>query len=561
MDGDRGTGAVLVLGAGIHGMAIARELVLNGVNVVLVDREDLASGATSKSSRLIHGGLRYLEYGDVGLVRESLAERRINLDLAPNFVQPLRLFIPLSEAWTGLLPSAVGFFGLQRTKLGKWLAPSPKSRGYWPVRLGLSLYDWLARDDALPPSAGVALHDPAAPRVDAVRYRSMIAYSDAQMRYPERVVLALLADAEQIARESQASLKVATYAQYRREGADWYVESPRWDAPLRFLPALIVNASGANGDVALQSIGATSPPLFGGTKGSHILTWHPQLIQALNGRAVYAEAADGRPVFTLPFGDGVLIGTTDEAYSGRPEEAVATEVEIEYLLGMVRCVFGIIVRREDVAAHYSGVRPLPRSATASNAAISRDHSLQWSHAHGVPILTLVGGKLTTWRAFAEEAVHHVLGKLGRPRLQDTRRRKVPGNDPLPSGFDLDRMFHVWAQEGETTAEEVAALLPLLGTRVAEVLGAVRFEPRQAIADTPISTRVVRWMIRNEHVVGLDDLVERRLLTVFQKSLSIQQLHDLAQCLVETGWLAGTQTADVVVTSAARLRRYYGRRLA
>jgi glycerol-3-phosphate dehydrogenase len=560
MDGDRGTEPVLILGAGIHGVAIARELVLNGVNVVLVDTGDLASGATSKSSRLIHGGLRYLEYGDVGLVRESLAERRLNLDLAPNFVHPLRLFIPVREAWSGLLPSAVGFFGAKRTILGKWLAPSPSSRGFWPVRLGLSLYDWLARDDALPPSASVAINDPAAPRVDASRYRSMIAYTDAQMRYPERVVVALLADALEIARETQVSLQVATYAQCRWNNAEWRVESPLCDAPLRFTPAIFVNASGASGDVALQSLGAISPPLLGGTKGSHILTWHFGLKQALNGQAVYAEAPDGRPVFTLPFGDGVLIGTTDEAYSGQPEDAVASEAEIAYLLGMVQSVFGIVLARDDVMAHYSGVRPLPRSDTASNAAISRDHSLQWSHAHGLPILTLVGGKLTTWRSFAEETVNHVLGKLGRARLHDTRRRKVPGNDPLPPGRDLAGMFGDWAREGDTSVEEVAALWPLLATRAAAVLRAVRDEPRQAIAETPISTRVVRWMIRNEHVVSLDDLVERRLLTVFQKSLSIQQLQDLAHCLVETGWLTETQAADVVVTSAARLLRNYGRRL-
>ena len=148
---------VLVLGGGIHGAAVARELALNGVPVVLIDANDLAAGATSKSSRLIHGGLRYLEYGDVRLVRESLIERQRLLRLAPHLVRPLRLFVPTTQRWSGLLRSVLGFFKLARTRLGRWLLSRSERkapRGYWPVRIGLWMYDLFSWGDGLPGSRG-----------------------------------------------------------------------------------------------------------------------------------------------------------------------------------------------------------------------------------------------------------------------------------------------------------------------------------------------------------------------------------------------------------------------
>ena len=551
---------VLILGAGIHGAAIARELLLNGLSVVLVDAADVASGATSKSSRLIHGGLRYLEFGDIGLVQESLRERRYHLEHVSHFVQPLRLYIPLKESWSGLIPAAVGFLGGRQFSPGKWLPQTSTSRGYWPVRLGLSMYDWLAGESLLPGSSSVPLNDPAAPRIDPARYRSLVAYSDAQMLYPERVVLALVAEAQAIATAAHLSFTVATYARLNWNTRICRVESPLLAAPYEFQPALVINASGAAGDLTLSRLGVTSLPHFGGTKGSHILTWHPGLREALKGHAVYAEAPDGRPVFVLPFADGVLIGTTDEYWEGPPEEAVATEAEINYLIEMVAGVFGIVLSREDIAAHYSGVRPLPRHPTGTNAAISRDHSLATDHREGCPVITLVGGKLTTWRAFAEEATNLALGTLGRLRYADTRRRSVWGNEPLEGRSHADlQLFQQWALEFQSTPEEVATLWRLFGTRLTHVLQDVADEPREPLADTTLSTRIARWIIRHEHVQGLADLVERRLMTVLGPELSVSHLEQLARCLVEEGRLNLEDIPTAVEQTRLRLQRYYGRR--
>lgn len=549
------TTTVLVLGGGIHGAAVARELLLNGVGVVLVDNDDLAAGATSKSSRLIHGGLRYLEYGDVGLVRESLTERRRNLDLVRHFVHPLRLFIPVRDDWSGLLPAAAGFLGGRRNPLGNLFGRS-KSRGFWPVRLGLSMYDWLASDDALPGSSSVSLDDPHAPHVARNRYRGMIAYSDAQMRYPERVVLALLADARQIAVENQRPFQVATYARLQATPTGWQVSSPTLSTPLQVAPAAVINVCGAAGDSALAGLGITASPLFQGTRGSHLLTWNPQLQQALKGQAVYAEAADGRPVFTLPFGDGVLLGTTDEPHTGDPALATTSDAEQQYLLDMVDEVFGIRLTADDVVATYCGVRPLPRAAAGSNAAISRDHSCVWNEAGNCPVLTLVGGKLTTWRSVAEELTEHLLGKLGWLRLTHTRDRLVPGNDPLM--LPVEDWLRDQAVQSQTHIDEAAALWPLLGTRVATVLNAVSDQPAEPIADSAITRRVVRWMIEQEHVHTLSDLVERRLLTVFQPQLSMNHLRDLAECLIDTGRLRRDELSDTLAVTAQRLQHHYGR---
>src|SRR5262245_53690170 len=182
---------VLILGAGINGAALARELVLNGVPVWVVDTADIASGATAYSSRLIHGGLRYLEYGEFDLVRESLAERTRLLRLAPQFVRPLRLFIPVRGRWSGLWAAARRFLHLRPATSGG----ASGSRGLWLVRTGLWMYDRFARDPLLPERAMYRADDPRAPAVDLETFRWECAYSDAAIQFPERFVVALLQDA------------------------------------------------------------------------------------------------------------------------------------------------------------------------------------------------------------------------------------------------------------------------------------------------------------------------------------------------------------------------------
>lgn len=560
------TRSILILGGGIHGAAVARELVLNGVPVVLADTGDLATGATSKSSRLIHGGLRYLEYGDVRLVRESLDEREKLLALAPQFVTPLRLFVPIQHRWSGLLRSALGFFKLERTRLGRRMMGRTERRaprGYWPVRIGLWMYDLFSWGDGLPKSRGSKVDSqPAseAPRVDPSHYRWLCEYSDAQMRYPERCVMALLAEAEQIACERGVSLQIIPHAQVRWQDSTIVITGA--DASITSIqPALVVNCSGAWGDLTLKGIDAGTIPLFAGTKGSHLVTRHAGLKELLGRNGVYAETGDRRLAFVLPFGDAVLVGTTDEKWSGPPDQAVATDEELQYLLDIVDRVFGLKLTRNDIESHYSGVRPLPRTLDTSNAAISRDHWLAEHRLHGVPVVTLVGGKLTTFRLVAEQITNRVLKALRQTRTGKTITRPLPGGEGFPHDpSSWPALWERWAAECHSSVDEVAFLWPLYGMRTKAILTDVASQPAKAVADLPLMSRTVRWVIEHEWVTTLDDLIERRLMLVFAPKLSQAMLYDLAECLVESGRLAREAVSTTVTKTLERLRVHYGRTL-
>ena len=205
---------ILVLGAGINGVAITRELLLNGVPVCLVDQGDIAGGTTAYSSRLIHGGLRYLEYGEFHLVRESLEERERLLQLAPHFVRPLHLFIPVQRRASGVYSAARKFLGWPTASQDKYVP-----RGLWLVRMGLRLYDWCARHSSLPRHRGHRLDEPSVPPVDPQQFRWLVSYYDAQVEFPERFVLAMLEDARRLAAEQGVPLDVYTYHRASRRGA------------------------------------------------------------------------------------------------------------------------------------------------------------------------------------------------------------------------------------------------------------------------------------------------------------------------------------------------------
>ncbi len=206
--------SVLILGAGINGAALARELALNGVGVVVVDTHDIAYGATAYSSRLIHGGLRYLEYGDFSLVREALGERTRLLRLAPQFVRPLRLFIPVRNRFGGLMSAARRFLGMKdKPHPGKVM-----HRGLWTVRFGLWLYDNYARDPTLPKHRSYHAGDVEVVPVDPAKYPWVCAFSDAQVVFPERFTLALFDDARRLAAQRGTEFRLLTYHEATLQG-------------------------------------------------------------------------------------------------------------------------------------------------------------------------------------------------------------------------------------------------------------------------------------------------------------------------------------------------------
>ena len=558
---DAAAPSVLILGAGINGACVARELALNGVGVVIVDRHDIATGATAKSSRLIHGGLRYLEYGDIGLVRESLNERARLLRLAPQFVRPLRLHIPVGRRTGGLIQAAFRFVKLNRIAAS---FPFSAGRGLWAVRIGLWMYDRLAASDATQRYAVNRVGATNSPAVDPEQYRWLCSYSDAQILAPERFVVALLADAQQAARDRGVRCDVLTrHAAVMENGEVRVAPLDEDDGEAEMLrPATIVNATGASGDRTLSELGAKSGRLFGGTKGSHVITHHRGLREALGEDGVYAETADGRLVFVLPFGEGVLIGTTDVRVETNPLQVAASRQEIEYLLEMVNAVFqGVAVGPHDVTAHYCGVRPLPYVSTGKTGAIPRGHSIVSGRAASIPIDTLVGGKLTTCREFGEVAADRILRRLGIPRTANTRDRVIPGGTDYPANEDLlqERLRSVATRAGWSVGQ-AAAVWELIGTRLDEIADSFATGPSESIPGTQIPQSFVDWSIRHEGPRTLEDLIERRLMLAWNCNLSPRTIRSLASCLIETGHLQKADVESEVTRTLRRLEQHYGRRL-
>ncbi len=510
---------VLVVGAGINGASVARELTLNGISVIVVDANDIAFGATSRSSRLIHGGLRYLERGDFALVRESLRERAILLKTAPQFVRPLRLRIPVRRRFGGLVWSVLTFLGWDRACLGRfWLHcfPNARERGLWLIRLGLWMYDRLANSPPLPPGEGGRRPGEGQSMFDS-RYQFSCEYFDAQILSPERFTLALLDDARQLAQERSLTFNVHTHTLAEFHDHDVrLIDRLGRNAPITVRPDVIINATGAWGDATLADWRISSPRLFGGTKGSHFVTANRELRATLDDGGLYAEASDGRMVFVLPLGDEqTLIGTTDEPFDARPETAVAEPREIDYLIDLVNEVVpSARLTREDVVMSYSGVRPLPFGRADSPSSIPRGHWIEENSRGPLPILTLIGGKLTTCRALGEEVADRVLSRLRLPRVASSRERPIPE----PRGLvDVTRSV----REGD------------------------------------LGLDVIRDILRHEWVRTLSDLVERRGLLIFDSRLDPPRLRELATLLADAGVIPFDQIDAEVAATVTRLRQSYG----
>lgn len=559
---------VLILGAGINGCAVARELALNGVPVWLVDSADIAFGATSRSSRLIHGGLRYLEYRDIGLVQESLIERERLLRLAPQFVTALRLSIPVAGWLGGLATAALRFTRLAGRGFG---FSTSRRRGLLAVRIGLFLYDWLASRASREAHDRAACHrnrsghgDSPGPQISRRTFPWVCEYSDAQMIYPERFALALLADAQRAASENGTAFEVRTRSEVSREADRFLIHSSERSAE-ELSPQLAINATGAWGDLTLKSLDAGQPKLFAGTKGSHLYSTHPELRTALGGHGIYAEAADGRLVFILPCGEGTLVGTTDLPFGDSPGEAVAGDDEVEYLLKMVNSVFDpetVTLTREDVEMRHAGVRPLPHVESARTAAIPRGHSIHESNLDGVKVLTLIGGKLTTCRALAEEVAERIVAASSKEPPVRSDSRIVPGGEDWPESSDvLALRLRELSTQHDLTEAQTLAVWKLIGNRfdeLAEFLADA--DARSSVAGTVIPLGFVRWSIRCEFATRLEDLVERRLMLTFSSQLSRATLGALAAELVAAEHLKPDETAAAIDKATERLRHYYGKSL-
>ena len=410
-----------VIGGGINGAGIARDAAGRGLSVVLLEAKDLASGTSSASTKLVHGGLRYLEFLEFKLVRESLQERETLLRLAPHIIWPMEFILP----------------------------HTPSQRPFWMIRLGLFLYDHLARRAYLEGSKSVDFSRHETGRLLEAQYKKGFSYYDCWVDDARLVVLNAVNAADYGAQilTNTACKKLKPHSEY------WEIEAqgkkPKKSYKIR--ASMVVNAAGPWVRELIESAGlkktSESAPKIRMVKGSHLI-----LPRRYEGHHSYIlQQKDGRITFVIPYErDYTLIGTTEEGYEGDPYEAMISDEEFEYLLRSYNEYFKDKIDKSDVIWTYSGVRPLMDDGEEENRKVSRDYTL-FSHGESkAPMISVFGGKLTTYRVLAQEVVDKLLYLDNRYAPPWTDEKPLPGGDVAAGDFaaflDAQRVEYPWLPE-------------------------------------------------------------------------------------------------------------------
>lgn len=529
---------VLIIGGGINGLAVFRELALQGVKVALVDKADYCSGASAASSHMIHGGIRYLENGEIRLVRESLLERNRLLANAPHFVKPLKTTIPMFSLFSGILSAPFKIFTHRSGK--------PTERGAALIKIGLILYDTFGRNAGRMPRHqffGRKKTMATIPEInDRVKYSAH--YYDAAIENPERLAIDLLQDALAAGPHARAINYVSASAHHN--GHTTLTDALSGDT-LDMSATVVVNTSGPWTDLTNRALGVDSR-YMGGTKGSHVVLDNPELHAACNGREIFFENKDGRIVLMYPLLDRVLLGTTDIPVDD-PNDVECTEEEVDYFFDLVGYVFpDITLDRSQIVYRYSGVRPLPAAGDVNPGVISRDYRIvRDSLDADTTMLSLVGGKWTTFRAIGEHITDDVLAELGQPRTVDTSDLSIGGGAGFPES-DPEREAWISTHGQGLGPQRVEQLLTRYGTVAAEILELMNHSADRALEHTPdYSMEEIRAVIGREQVHTLADLVFRRTTLGFTGRISPRSLAELAHIIGDVrGWSA--QELDREVSS-------------
>lgn len=532
-----GSTTVLIIGAGINGISLFRDLALQGVDAVIVDRGDFAGGASSASSHMIHGGIRYLENGEFRLVRESVKERNGLLRIAPHYVKPLETTIPIYSTFSGILAAPLRFLTHGSDK--------PQERGAVLIKLGLMIYDLFSRDGGSVPRHRFFGRRHSLEELPALdpKIKYTATYYDASMHDPERLALDVLQDGRAANPRSHALNYVEAVGQ---RGEDVVLRDLESAEEFSIRADVVVNTSGPWTDLTNDVLG-TATRFMGGTKGSHIVLDHPELLAATQGREIFFEHSDGRIVLIYPLKGRVLVGTTDiEADPRQP--ARCTEEEVDYFFELINHVFPTIdLDRQQIVYRFSGIRPLPRHEDTAPGFVSRDYRIERDEGTAVPTLSLVGGKWTTFRALGETLADRVLDLLGRTRSVSTVGLPIGGGLGFPRTV---RARSAWKQTYLSGADAARGdqLLARYGTRAAEVWAHIEQEDDRSLAGGAVSTRELEWMVEHELVVRLIDVVLRRTSVAFVGDVTGEVLEELADALAPLlGWSDSRRDAEIEAT--------------
>jgi glycerol-3-phosphate dehydrogenase len=546
---ERPTARVLIIGAGINGIATFRDLALQGVDVTLVDRGDFVSGASAASSHMIHGGIRYLENGEFRLVKESVTERNALLRIAPHYVKPLKTTVPMFSALSGVLAAPLRFLTHKQGKA--------QERGALLIKVGLILYDSFSRDGGSVPRHEFHGRKKSLARLPRLNpdLKYTATYYDASMHDPERLALDVLRDGLDTGPHARA----ANYIEAVGMDADGVrLRNTVTGEEFSFAADVVVNTSGPWTDLTNAALGAASS-YMGGTKGSHIVLDHPELLAATGGGEIFFENNDGRIVLIYPLAGRVLIGTTDLEHDMR-EPIRTTEDEIDYFFDLVSHVFpDITVDRSHIVFRFSGVRPLPKHDDEAPGFVSRDYRIESGPLPARPgtLLSLVGGKWTTFRALAEHLSGDILTLIGMPRLVSTEGLAIGGGKGFPT---TDAAHTVWlaAHGDEVGRDRAEALLSRYGTRAGAIIEFLTDAPDAPLAHNPLYTRrEIEYLADQEQVTHLLDLLLRRTSLAFVGGLTLPLLQELAGVLAPVlGW-DEARSADEIRSATAALAEVHG----
>jgi glycerol-3-phosphate dehydrogenase len=474
---------LIVIGAGINGAGIARDAALRGLKVMLIDKGDIGGGTSSWSTRLIHGGLRYLEHCEFGLVRESLRERETLLRIAPHLVRPLPILVPIYKE---------------------------ARRGLWTMRAGMWAYDLLSLDKKLPRhrllSRTQALRE--IPSLEPNGLEGASVYYDAQVEFAERLVV------ENVLSAIENGASVLTYTRVNKlimvnsaiRGVELTNESE--GGMQRVGARVFVNAAGPWVDELLDQSDVKTETLIGGTKGSHIIVGP---FESAPKTAIYVEAqTDSRPFFIIPWNNKYLIGTTDIRFNGNLDHVQINGGEIDYLLRETNRVLPAAkLGREHILYTYSGVRPLPFTSDTDEQRITRRHFIR-QHPQFENLLSIVGGKLTTYRSLAEEVVDLISKKLrGEPLPCVTHQVPLPGA----------------ADSSETRLQRV------YGARSATILKFIEDDPNLATVfdeETGAVAAEVVHSFKNEMAQKLGDCLLRRTMVGLNSTCGLDAVEAAAE---------------------------------
>ena len=488
---------LFIIGGGINGCGIARDAVGRGYSVALAEMNDFASATSSASTKLFHGGLRYLEYFEFRLVREALIEREVLLKAMPHISWPMRFVLPVHPdmRFDGSTPTS---------KLLGTVMPWMKGRRPdWLIRLGLFLYDNLGGRKILPGTATLDLRKDPAGAVLQDRFAKAYEYSDCWVE-DARLVLLNARDAAARGADVLARTKVLSA---RWDAGLWHVETEGPAGAQVHQARMLVNAGGPwVEDVIRAKIGLNTTEGVRLVRGSHIIV--PR--KAGQEKCYFFQGADGRIIFAIPYEeDYTLIGTTDEEHGDADERPVCTPGEIDYLCDFVSGYLKEPVRPEDVVWTYSGVRPLYDDGASSASAATRDYVLKVNRTAGGPVLNIFGGKITTYRKLAESALGEVDGVLGQKTEGWTAGVPLPGGDFPHDGVEALRRELAEALpffDGFTHRR----LLRQYGTLAAGIFAdAGDLEACGQNFGHGVTAREVDWAIDNEWVHSAEDFLWRR----------------------------------------------------